>query len=78
MIRSQVSSNTETEATIVLEVKPDDLTRLALAQRTMHLEIVRSQAHHSAPRVNIGDVMPNYSGVVELRGTSNSNQGDGF
>ncbi len=77
-INPQVNNNGNGESTIVLEVKPDDLARLALAQRTMYLEIVRSQHYQRQPEANVSDVVPNYSGVIELRGTENGNLGELF
>lgn len=73
VINPQLSSDVNTELTIVIEVKPDDLGKLALAQRTMYLEIVRSQKYHQRPDADVSDIVPNYNGVVEFRGKGNSN-----
>ncbi|NQZ51289.1 MAG: pilus assembly protein CpaB [Moritella sp.] len=72
IINPRMSSDGNSELTIVIEVKPDDLGRLALAQRTMYLEIVRSQTYLQPPYADVSDIIPNYNGVVELRGQDNS------
>ncbi|MCW8327415.1 Flp pilus assembly protein CpaB [Photobacterium sp. SDRW27] len=77
-INPQVRKNGDSESTIVIEVKPDDLAKLALAQRTMYLEIVRSQYYRHQPEANVSDVVPNYSGIVELRGNNKGNLGELF
>jgi len=73
IINPQMSSDGNSELTIVIEVKPDDLGRLALAQRTMYLEIVRSQTYLQPTYTDVSDIVPNYTGVIELRGSGNSN-----
>ncbi|SGZ02061.1 Putative uncharacterized protein [Moritella viscosa] len=72
IINPQMSSDGNSEVTIVIEVKPDDLGRLALAQRTVYLEIVRSQTYQQPPSADVSDIVPNYNGVIELRGSGNS------
>lgn len=72
VINPQMSSDGSSELTIVIEVKPDDLGRLALAQRTMYLEIVRSQVYQHRPYADVSDIVPNYNGVIELRGSNSS------
>jgi pilus assembly protein CpaB len=72
IINPRMSSEGNSELTIVIEVKPDDLGRLALAQRTMYLEIVRSQTYQQPPYADVSDIVPNYNGVIELRGSGNS------
>ncbi|MCW8344692.1 RcpC/CpaB family pilus assembly protein [Vibrio sp. ZSDZ65] len=54
--------------TIVIEVHPDDLARLALAQRTMHIEIYRSQTYQKPTYAEVRTIMDNYVGVEEFRG----------
>jgi pilus assembly protein CpaB len=54
--------------TVVIEVKPDDLPRLALAQRTMHIEIYRSQIYRKSTYVEVRNIMDNYVGIEEFRG----------
>lgn len=77
-IKPRVSSQGDTESTIVLEVKPEDLAKLALAQRTMYLEIVRSQHYKRQPEANVSNVVPNYYGIVELRGDEKGKLGELF
>jgi pilus assembly protein CpaB len=54
--------------TVVIEVNPDDLPRLALAQRTMHIEIYRSQTYRQSTYVEVRNIMDNYVGIEEFRG----------
>ncbi|AYO11535.1 pilus assembly protein CpaB [Vibrio campbellii] len=54
--------------TVVIEVKPDDLAKLALAQRTMHIEIYRSQNYNKPEYAEVRNVIDNYTGIEELRG----------
>ena len=54
--------------TVVVEVKPDDLAKLALAQRTMHIEIYRSQTYNKPEYAEVRNVIDNYTGIEELRG----------
>ena len=56
------------ETTIVIEIKPDDIAKLSLAQRTIYLEIYPSQSYGRRPAVKMSDIIENYSGIVELRG----------
>ncbi|MCY9852730.1 Flp pilus assembly protein CpaB [Vibrio mediterranei] len=54
--------------TVVIEVKPDDLAKLALAQRTMHIEIYRSQTYKQPEYAEVRNIIDNYTGIEELRG----------
>ena len=54
--------------TVVIEVKPDDLAKLALAQRTMHIEIYRSQTYNKPEYAEVRNVIDKYTGIEELRG----------
>jgi pilus assembly protein CpaB len=56
----------------VIEVTPDDLAKLSLAQRTMYLEIYRSQHYLKNPDIQINDIIRGYNGVTELRGSSSA------
>ncbi|MFA0085638.1 RcpC/CpaB family pilus assembly protein [Vibrio sp. 10N.261.51.F12] len=56
--------------TIIIEVHPDDLAKLALAQRTMHIEIYRSQIYTKPAHAEVRNIMDNYIGVEEFRGNS--------
>ncbi|WP_318502287.1 Flp pilus assembly protein CpaB [Photobacterium leiognathi] len=67
-IDPEVSTAKAAQITIVIEVHPDDLAKLALAQRTMYLEIYRSQQYRRTPNIQINDVIRGYNGVTELRG----------
>ncbi|EGU43667.1 Flp pilus assembly protein CpaB [Vibrio splendidus] len=58
--------------TVVIEVSPDDLPKLALAQRTMHIEIYRSQAYSQPEFAEVRNIIDNYTGVNELRGNENN------
>ncbi|USD61758.1 Flp pilus assembly protein CpaB [Vibrio sp. SCSIO 43140] len=58
--------------TVVIEVKPDDLPRLALAQRTMHIEVYRSQTYRQPTYVEVRNIMTNYMGVEEFRGNAST------
>ncbi|HDM8206843.1 TPA: pilus assembly protein CpaB [Vibrio campbellii] len=64
--RSPSKENGQT--TVVIEVKPDDLAKLALAQRTMHIEIYRSQTYNKPEYAEVRNVIDNYTGIEELRG----------
>ncbi|HDM8173319.1 TPA: Flp pilus assembly protein CpaB [Vibrio harveyi] len=57
--------------TVVIEVKPDELAKLALAQRTMHIEIYRSQTYTQPEYAEVRNVIDNYTGIEELRGNVN-------
>lgn len=54
--------------TVVIEVDPNELTRLALAQRTMHIEVYRSQAYTQSEHAEVRNIIDNYTGIEELRG----------
>lgn len=58
--------------TVVIEVSPDDLPKLALAQRTMHIEIYRSQTYSQPEFAEVRNIIDNYTGVNELRGNENN------
>ncbi|MFA0193515.1 Flp pilus assembly protein CpaB [Vibrio artabrorum] len=59
-------------ATVVVEVTPDDLAKLALAQRTMHIEIYRSQTYKHHGDIEVRNIIDNYTGIEELRGNVNN------
>lgn len=77
-INPSLKSSSKAETRIVIEVSPDDLPRLTLAQRTMHIEVYHSQTYAGKPEVGVSDVIKNYTGVVELRGASANNIGGIF
>ncbi|WP_026957754.1 RcpC/CpaB family pilus assembly protein [Aliagarivorans taiwanensis] len=61
-------ANSDLEATLVIEVEPQDVGRLALAQRSMHIEAYPSDQGIMDNDVALRDVIKNYDGVIELRG----------
>ncbi|WP_169308247.1 Flp pilus assembly protein CpaB [Ferrimonas aestuarii] len=71
-VNPRVASPDELSATVVIEVQPQVLSRLALAQRTMHIEIYRSSPFSTIPGAEVSDVIKNYNGVVELRGNTDN------
>lgn len=77
-VTPKVKSSSKEETQIVIEVAPDDLARLTLAQRTMHIEVHPSQNYGLNPEADVSDVITNYTGVVELRGAAESNVGGIF
>lgn len=58
--------------TVVIEVSPDALPKLALAQRTMHIEIYRSQTYSQPEFAEVRNIIDNYTGINELRGNENN------
>ncbi|MPW35374.1 RcpC/CpaB family pilus assembly protein [Vibrio sp. B1Z05] len=64
----RVSASGNSKTTVVIEIEPDFVSRLSLAQRTMHLEIYRSQSTGEIPPANMSDVIENYQGIRELCG----------
>lgn len=64
----RVSASGNSKTTVVIEIEPNFVSRLSLAQRTMHLEIYRSQSTGEIPPANMSDVIENYQGIRELRG----------
>lgn len=58
--------------TVVIEVSPDELPKLALAQRTMHIEIYRSQHYLQPEFAEVRNIIDNYTGIIELRGNENN------
>ncbi|MGF1790857.1 RcpC/CpaB family pilus assembly protein [Photobacterium profundum] len=77
-IRPKVNISNENESTVVIEVNPDDLAKLSLAQRTMYIEIYRSQHYRQTPDADVSDVIKNYTGIVELRGAGRDRLGEVF
>lgn len=71
-VNPEVNNTQGMLTTVVIEVTPDDLAKLSLAQRTMYLEIYRSQHYRHTPDVQINDVIHNYNGVTELRGSGST------
>ncbi|GLR03361.1 Flp pilus assembly protein CpaB [Vibrio hyugaensis] len=69
-VQSNVSSEDEHQVVIVVEVRPQAIARLSIAQKTMHLEVYRSHRYKEPIFAEVRDVIGNYSGVTELRGSS--------
>lgn len=67
-VRAMTSNASDDMATIIIEVEPDQISRLALAQRTMHIEVYRSQSYKQATHVEVRNIIDNFTGVEELRG----------
>ncbi|MFA0085536.1 RcpC/CpaB family pilus assembly protein [Vibrio sp. 10N.261.51.F12] len=59
--------------TIIIEIPPTEVARLALAQRTMHLEVYRSRQYEEPVYADVRNVMDNYIGIEEMRGSKNKN-----
>ncbi|WP_045480362.1 Flp pilus assembly protein CpaB [Vibrio owensii] len=69
-VQSNVSSEDEHQVVIVVEVVPQAIARLSIAQKTMHLEVYRSHKYKEPIFAEVRDVIGNYSGVTELRGST--------
>lgn len=69
-VKARSPSQQNGTITVVIEVEPDDLARLALAQRTMHIEIYRSQQYTKPTMAEVRNVIDNYVGIQEFRGKS--------
>ncbi|MCW8344518.1 Flp pilus assembly protein CpaB [Vibrio sp. ZSDZ65] len=63
--------------TIIIEIPPTEVARLALAQRTMHLEVYRSREYEEPVYADVRNVMSNYIGIEEMRGSKNKNGREG-
>ncbi len=73
------SNASDDMATIIIEVDPDQISRLALAQRTMHIEVYRSQSYKQATHVEVRNIIDNFTGVEELRGAAVASRlGEGY
>ncbi|MCL1145370.1 RcpC/CpaB family pilus assembly protein [Shewanella marinintestina] len=77
-INPSMKSTNKDEIRIVIEVSPQDLARLTLAQRTMHLQIFHSSDDADGSSADVSDIIKNYTGIVELRGDSQNNVGGIF
>lgn len=65
-------------STVVIEIHPEQLANLALAQRTMHLEVYRSQTYKNPVYAEVRNVITNYTGIEEYRGTNKTANTEGF
>ncbi|MEZ9245069.1 Flp pilus assembly protein CpaB [Vibrio lentus] len=71
-ITARAPSKEDGLTTVVIEVSPDELPKLALAQRTMHIEIYRSQTYTQPEFAEVRNIIDNYTGISELRGNENN------
>ncbi|PMJ82949.1 Flp pilus assembly protein CpaB [Vibrio splendidus] len=71
-ITARAPSKEDGLITVVIEVSPDELPKLALAQRTMHIEIYRSQTYTQPEYAEVRNIIDNYTGIAELRGNENN------
>ncbi|KLV04163.1 hypothetical protein ABT56_16280 [Photobacterium aquae] len=78
VVTAKAAMETDGMTTIIIEVDPDDIARLSLAQKTTQIEIYRSQHYRGALDAVVSDVINNYSGVVELRGSTNTSNFGGL
>ncbi|AUV85313.1 Flp pilus assembly protein CpaB [Vibrio campbellii] len=69
-VKSNVSSEDDHQIVIVVEVDPSEIAKLSIAQKTMHLEVYRSHRYKEPVFAEVRDVIGNYSGVTELRGSA--------
>lgn len=73
-IKPVADKNEDGFTTLIIEIPPTEVARLALAQRTMHLEVYRSRDYEEPVYADVSNVMDNYFGIEEMRG-SNSKEG---
>ncbi|EDP59397.1 Flp pilus assembly protein CpaB [Vibrio sp. AND4] len=71
-VSARSPSKEESLTTVIIEVKPDDLARLALAQQTLHIEVYRSQTYNQPEYAEVRNIIDNYTGIDELRGNVTS------
>lgn len=71
-ITARAPSKEDGLTTVVIEVSPDELPKLALSQRTMHIEIYRSQTYTQPEFAEVRNIIDNYTGIAELRGNENN------
>ncbi|WP_052878296.1 Flp pilus assembly protein CpaB [Vibrio coralliirubri] len=71
-VTARAPSKEDGLTTVVIEVSPDELPKLALAQRTMHIEIYRSQTYTQPEFAEVRNIIDNYTGIAELRGNENN------
>ncbi|GAL31486.1 Flp pilus assembly protein RcpC/CpaB [Vibrio variabilis] len=69
-VRAVAGKNEDGFTTIIIEIPPTEVARLALAQRTMHLEVYRSREYTEPVYADVSNVMDNYFGIQEMRGSS--------
>ncbi|MEZ9578404.1 MULTISPECIES: pilus assembly protein CpaB [unclassified Vibrio] len=57
------------QAVVIIEIDPVDIAKVSLAEKTMHLEVYRSNSYEVPIDADVRNVIENYSGVSELRGS---------
>ncbi|MGV2988913.1 Flp pilus assembly protein CpaB [Vibrio sp. E150_011] len=72
-VKPVVGNQEDGFTTIIIEIPPTEVARLALAQRTMHLEVYRSREYEEPVYADVRNVMSNYIGIEEMRGSKNKN-----
>ncbi|MGF1686534.1 RcpC/CpaB family pilus assembly protein [Photobacterium japonica] len=77
-ITAKSANESDGMTTVVIEVPPNQLARLSLAQRTLQLEIYRSHAHAQPLDANVHDVISNFTDVEELRGSNETSAAGGL
>lgn len=77
-VSAQAALETDGMTTVVIEVPPTELARLSLAQRTMHIEVYRSHDYANPLKAEVRDVIDNYPGVEELRGSGKTARAGGI
>ncbi len=71
-LTAQDPTNDDGWTTVIIEVRPDELPTLALAQRIMYTEIYPSQIHTQPEFAEVRNIIDNYTGIVELRGNKSA------
>ncbi|MEH0688118.1 hypothetical protein H4F17_03400 [Vibrio cholerae] len=66
----------DSRVTIIVEVDPEMIPKVTLAQRTMYLEVYKSHEAKLAPTTYVSDIIDNYTGVIEIRGSQGSLRGE--
>lgn len=75
-LSARQDQTSDSRVTIVVEVEPKWIPKVTLAQRTMHLEVYKSQAATMASSTYVSDVIDNYTGVIEMRGSQGGARGE--
>ncbi|MDN2480398.1 Flp pilus assembly protein CpaB [Vibrio agarivorans] len=68
-VRAEVPSEDEEQVVVIVEIDPREIARVSLAEKTMHLEVYRSNDYGEPVYADVRNVIENYSGVSELRGS---------
>ncbi|PSW18345.1 pilus assembly protein CpaB [Photobacterium sanctipauli] len=73
-VQAKVNYDNENQSTIVIEIEPEHIATLSLAQRTLYIEAYPSHDYPQPPEAMVQDIIDNYIGVKELRGNENQQQ----